>query len=428
MSADTALPPAPATFRPRNFTALWAGAAATNLADGIFKLTLPLLAVSLTSSPALVAGASLANTLPWLALALPAGAFADRVDRRRLMMVTTAVRVVLIALLVAAVLADALPLIGLYLAALLLGTNEVFADTTRMSVIQMVVPRHRTESAFAKLTGTETVANELAGPPLGGLLAGIGFALALGVSGLGYALTVVALAVMTGQFRSSRSTGATARPSVLSDIRGGLTYVWHERILRLLLLSAGGASACWAGWMAIIVVFAVAPGRLGLSESGFGLLMGALGVGGVLGAFAAPVLSRRLGRRVVLVGSMACFTVLIGTPAVSDTPVVIALATFVGGAGSGAWNVAYSSLRTLVVPDEMIGRYSGVSRLSSWGSMPLGAAAAGALAEFISVRAVFWVGGTMTAALVMLVLWTVSSPDFREIEARAETSVHPATA
>src|ERR1700754_2489776 len=129
MSADTTLPTAPATIRPRNFRALWAGAAATNLADGIFKLTLPLLALSLTSSPALIAGASLANTLPWLALALPAGALADRVDRRRLMMTTTAARVVLLIILLAAVLTDSLPLTGLYLAALLLGVNEVFADT-----------------------------------------------------------------------------------------------------------------------------------------------------------------------------------------------------------------------------------------------------------------------------------------------------------
>ncbi|WP_274531484.1 MFS transporter [Micromonospora hortensis] len=149
MHSDT--PPGdPTTVSTRNFNALWAGAAITNLADGVVKLTVPLVAVSMTNSPALVAGATLANTLPWLLFALPAGALADRVDRRRLIMTMAAARALLLAVLVGAVLVDALPLAGLYAGALLLGTAEVFADTTRMSVVPMVIPRSRMESAFAK--------------------------------------------------------------------------------------------------------------------------------------------------------------------------------------------------------------------------------------------------------------------------------------
>ncbi|WP_371409013.1 MFS transporter [Micromonospora zamorensis] len=413
----------PTTMSARNFKALWAGAAITNLADGVVKLALPLVAVSMTDSPALVAGATLANTLPWLLFSLPAGALADRVDRRRLIMIMVAARALVLALLTGAILATGLPLAGLYAGALLLGTAEVFADTTRMSVVPMVVPRTRMESAFATLTATETVANEFVGPPLGGLLAAAGLAVALGAGGVGYAGALLALAVMTGRYRSNRHPGsATSASGLNNDIWEGVRYVWRERVLRTLLLVAGAASGCWAAWIAVIVVHAVAPGPLGLTSSEYGLLIGTLGVGGVVGASAAPALTRRLGRRVVLAASMACFAALLAAPAISSSARLIAATTFLGGAGSGAWNVTYSSLRALVVPEEMMGRYSGVSRLASWGAMPLGALVAGLTAELVSVRAVFWGGAALCILVLAVTLRTVTSPDFRRVEARAAAS------
>ncbi|WP_330437651.1 MFS transporter [Micromonospora sp. NBC_00821] len=428
MHSDTQ-PGDPTTVSTRNFNALWAGAAITNLADGVVKLTVPLVAVSMTNSPALVAGATLANTLPWLLFALPAGALADRVDRRRLIMTMAAARALLLAVLVGAVLVDALPLAGLYAGALLLGTAEVFADTTRMSVVPMVIPRSRMESAFATLTATETAANEFIGPPLGGLLAAAGLAVALGAGGVGYAGALLALAVMTGHYRSSGHPGPRAKlPGLRVDIREGIRYVWQARILRSLLLVAGAASGCWAAWMAVIAVYAIAPGPMNLSHAEYGLLIGALGVGGVVGASAAPFLTRRLGRRVVLAASMASFAVLLAAPAITSSPRLVAAATVLGGAGSGAWNVTYSSLRALVVPDEMMGRYSGVSRLTSWGSMPLGALAAGLTAELVSVRAVFWGAAALCVLVLTVTVRTVTSPEFRLVQARATALHEPAPA
>ncbi|MGW5558064.1 MFS transporter [Micromonospora sp. NPDC003944] len=420
MHSDTR-PVDPTTVSARNFRALWAGAAVTNLADGIVKLTLPLVAVSMTDSPALVAGATLANTLPWLLFSLPAGALADRVDRRRLIMTMAAARALVLAVLVGAIVVSTLPLAGLYVGALLLGAAEVFADTTRMSVVPMVVPRSRMESAFATLTATETAANEFVGPPLGGLLAAAGLAVALGAGGVGYVGALLALAVMTGHYRGTGYPGpATNAWGLRADIWEGIRYVWQARILRTLLLVAGAASGCWAAWMAVLVVYAIAPGPMDLNRAEYGLLIGALGVGGVVGAAAAPALTRWLGRRVLLTASMASFAVLLAAPAITSSPRLIAVTTILGGVGSGAWNVTYSSLRALVVPDEMMGRYSGVSRLTSWGSMPLGALVAGLTAELAGVRAVFWGGAAVCALAFVATLRTVTSPEFRQVEASAQ--------
>ena len=85
---------------------LWTSSGLSNLADGVFKIALPLLAIQFTQSPTLVAGLSVAATLPWLLFALTAGALADRLDRRKLMLWANLSRAVLPALLAAVVLLD----------------------------------------------------------------------------------------------------------------------------------------------------------------------------------------------------------------------------------------------------------------------------------------------------------------------------------
>src|SRR5215218_9753815 len=79
------------------FWQLWSAATLSNLADGLVKIALPLVAATLTDSPALVAGVTLAVTLPWLLFALPAGALADRVDRRAAMLTANVIRAAAVA-------------------------------------------------------------------------------------------------------------------------------------------------------------------------------------------------------------------------------------------------------------------------------------------------------------------------------------------
>ena len=133
------------------------------------------------------------------------------------------------------------------------------------------------------------------------------------------------------------------------------------------------------------------------------------------------------GHRVIVEIALEGVDMLVA-PAITSSPRLIAVTTVLGGAGSGAWNVTYSSLRALVVPDEMMGRYSGVSRLTSWGSMPLVALVAGPTAELVSVRAVFWGGAALCALVLAVTIRTVTSPEFRRMEALATAVPEPAPA
>src|ERR687892_2609456 len=137
------------------FWQLWSGSGLSNLADGLVKIALPLVAVTLTNSPGLVAGVALAVTLPWLLFALPAGALADRVDRRSAMVTANVVRAAAVAALAATLVlgleSSAAAIWALYAMALLLGTAETVYDTSAQSILPQVVPRDRLARANGRL-------------------------------------------------------------------------------------------------------------------------------------------------------------------------------------------------------------------------------------------------------------------------------------
>jgi len=153
------------------FRRLWVASALSNLADGVFQVALPLLAVTLTKSPALVAGVALAQRLPWLVMALPAGALADRLDRRRTMVRVDALRVIVMGALAAAVGLDAASMPVLYAAAVVLGVGETLFDTAAQSILPSLVDRSQLSAANGRLQAVELTANQFVGPPLGGVLA-----------------------------------------------------------------------------------------------------------------------------------------------------------------------------------------------------------------------------------------------------------------
>src|SRR5690606_29210004 len=126
---------------------IWVSSAASNLADGMFVVVLPLLAVRLTDSPLLISGLALVSRLPWLVFALVAGALADRLDRRRTMRDVQFFRALALAVLVVLAAADALSLPILYLAALALGVAETFFDTASQSIMPSIVDKDRLSTA-----------------------------------------------------------------------------------------------------------------------------------------------------------------------------------------------------------------------------------------------------------------------------------------
>jgi MFS family permease len=191
-----------------NFWRMWAASGVSNMADGIFLVVLPVIAVRLTDSPLLVAGVAVAGRLPWIVFGLVAGALADRLDRRSTMRNVQLLRLSVAGgmALLAAVGQLSLPV--LYIAAFVLGVGETLFDTAAQSLLPSIVPRDLLSRANGRLYAIELMMNQFAGPPLGGLLIAVSVPLALGGTALGFGLAACGLTLLAGSFRPPREVPA----------------------------------------------------------------------------------------------------------------------------------------------------------------------------------------------------------------------------
>lgn len=376
---------------------LWGASAQSNLADGIFKVAIPLLVVQLTDSPALVAGVAFSASLPWLLFALHAGALADRLDRRRTMRNVNLARAAVLAVLTTAVLSDVASLPLLYAIALCLGVAETLFDTSAQSIVPNLVARDDLSRANGRLYAAEVTANEFLGPSVGGLLAGVAIALALAFSGLAYVGAAIALTLIAGQYKPERVQVQNLR----TDIREGITFLADHRILRTLAIVGGLTNMFWFAWQSVLVIYVVEPGPIGLNEFGYGLLLAAGAAGSVVGSFFAARVERAIGRARLLPLCIVGWAVWLGGPAVSSNPWVVGTLLMFGSVSGMWWNIVSVSLRQRIAPDAMLGRVNAGYRLFAWGAMPVGALLGGLLGELIGLRALF--ATTAVATLVLVV-------------------------
>ncbi|MFI1585127.1 MFS transporter [Embleya sp. NPDC020630] len=415
--------------RARNTAVLLAFTVVTNLADGITKIVLPVLAARATDSPALVTLVSLALSLPWLLVALHVGVLVDRVDRRRLLWLAGGLRLVAIGGLLAIVLAGEAGIVVLGLGGLVLGVAEVIALTSTAALVPVIVPRADRERANALITGAETAANEFAGPFVGGLLLAAGTGLALGATWVAYLAASLLLLLLTGRFRVVGRAGVAggdeggsdgldvpeAPATVNAQIAEGLRYLWGHRLLRTMTLILTVLFASWGAWLALMPL--VAHDTMHMSAREYGVVLSALGVGGLLGAVLVGRLNRLLGHRRVMLADLIATIVMMAVPAVTTAMWAIAGAAFVGGLGGTLWSVNARLIAQNLVPEHMMGRYSGAARLLGWGAIPVGAGLIGVLAEWFGIRVAFLAFAVAAAATIPPYLRVVTdarlAPAFR---------------
>ena len=380
----------------RRFWTLFSASLLANFSDGIFQIALPLLAVSLTTEPGLVAGVAVASRLPWLVFALIAGALADRLDRRRTMILVDAGRVVLISGLVVAVIGGVATIWLLYIVAFVLGCFETMFDTAANSMLPNVVGKDRIVAANSRLNAVELTMNNFVGPPVGGFLAGIAIAAAFGVVAAGYLGALLCLVTLTGSFRAVRS-GPPA--SIASEIRDGMSYLVHHRLLRTMAFVVGPMNLGSMAVFGVLVLYVVAPGPLGLDGVGFGLLTTAIAIGTVIGTLLASRIERAIGRANLFVACIGSLLVMDLVWIVIPQPLIIGAILAVSSSLGGAFNVVFGSIRQRIVPNHLLGRVMASFRVISWGALPLGALLGGIIGQTLGLPAVF-----IAAAVIHLCL------------------------
>ena len=390
----------------RDFLLLWLGEASSQLGFQGALVAYPLLVLALTGSAAKAGLVGFARAVPWLLFSLPAGALVDRLNRKRVMVFSDVSASLALLSIPVALWIGELSLAQIVVVAFLEGAFIVFFGIAETAALRSVVPAGQLADAVAA-NDARAYAARVAGTPLGGVLFGISHALPFLSDALSYLVSSVLVLKTRKDFQETRSRSAR---SLRLDMAEGAKWLWAQPFLRAALLFVAGSNLVFAG---VVLTSVVVAKENGASPALIGAMLALVGVGGILGALAAPWLRRRISPRAVVTGYNWVYVAIILALAVAQHPAVIgsllgALAFF-----GPTWNAVVDGYRISIIPDAMIGRVQSFDSLVAFGTASFGPLIAGILLD------AFGGGPTLLVlAAIMLTLAVVATlaPALREID------------
>jgi MFS family permease len=394
-----------------DFRRLWTSSAVSNLGDGVTVVAGPLLVASITTNPAAVAGAAFAQQLPWLLFALVSGAWADRLDRRRLVVAVNLVRAAALAVLTAAIGTGAVSVPLIYAVVFVLGTAETLADSASAAFVPALVPESHRPRANSLMYANFTVLNQFVAKPFGAWLFAVAAVLPFGLNALTFALSAVLIAGL----RSVPRPEPRPRVPLRTEIAEGIRWLAAHRLLRTLAVTMAVGNLVFCAAFAIFVLYA--SERLSLSGVGYGLLLTAFALGGLLGTVVAPRLIRTVGAPTLLRAGLLIEVALHATLALTRNPWIAALAIIVFSIHASTWGIVVITIRQRDVPASMFGRITSVYALLDLGGAALGSLIGGAVAATYGIVATY-----ATAAAAMAV---VAVAAWRPLRAAADRPPSP---
>jgi MFS family permease len=353
---------------------LWLAIMAFNIGHLILVVTSSWLVLELTGSPLWVAAMVGAPTIPLLVFALPAGAVADLVDRKLILMASSATMMLAAGAMASVTITD-VESAGLLVAlGFVLGVGVAFFNPAWQAIVPALVPQHLVPGAIALNSASGGVATAL-GPAFGGLL--------VATAGPGWSFIVA-----TGGYSVMVAASYLARPlnnegdvdTVSTAIAGGIRYLrFSEGYLALLLLASsfGFTSAALRAMLPNLTSESLGGGA-GL----YGILLGAFGAGAMVGGLTRHQGSLWLGRRMIPLSIAAFGLAGLAVGGFASVGFVIVGVTFAGL----LWTWILATMNTvfqMLTPDWVRGRTMAAFVLAVFGIMPIGALAAGALGDLI---------------------------------------------
>jgi predicted MFS family arabinose efflux permease len=392
-----------------SFRWLLASSWTSNLGDGLALAAGPLLVASQTHEPFLVALAALLQRLPWLLFGLYAGALADRVDRRRMVMVCDALRVVVLAVLALAIGAGDVDIRVVLVAMLLIGLTELFSDSAARTLLPMLVRREDLGIGNARLMTGTIALNQLAGPPLGAFLFAAGMALPFVTQAVCVGLGVVLIAKVATPPGAVRDLEGT---HVRQDIVDGIRWLMGHSAVRTLALVILTFNVTWAAAWAVLVLYSTQV--LGMGPVGFGLLTTVAAVGGLVSTTCYGWLEHHIGLATLMRGCLTLEVLMHLAFAVNRSPVIAFVIMFGFGSYAFVWATVSQTVRQRVVPTEYQGRVGSVYSVGLYGGIVIGQALGGAIAGRWGLTAPFWfafVGSGITLILIWRALAYIAHAD-----------------
>ena len=384
------------------FRALWLAVLVSNVATWMQTVGAQWLLVNQPRAPILVALVQTADYLPDVAFGLVGGVLADTFDRRRLLMAIQGFLVIAGAALAALTFAGLMPPALLLTFTFLIGCGSVVVLPAYQALVPDLVPRAQLHAASALSSISINIARA-AGPAIAGVViaqAGVGAVFALNTAM--YLLFLVVLLV----WRPRASATPGRREQFISAMRAGGRYVRYAPVVRRILLRSAlfllPASALWS------LLPLIASRRLALGADGYGLLLGALGVGAIAGVVILPRARSRLSINALLAASGIVFAVALAVVVLISSAIAVLVVLLLAGMAWVAFLSTINAELQLFLPAWVRARGLSVYQMVLFGAQGFGALAWGALAEPIGIMPTFLIAAVvMVAGVATMRVWPI---------------------
>ena len=405
----TRLPLTFSALRHRNFRLWFIGQTLSMVGTWMQSVAQGWLVFQLTGSEFALGAISFIGTLPTLFLMLPAGALADRIPRRRVLLVTQTAMMLFAFILATLAATKILQVWHIGVLAACLGVANSFDAPARQALaVEMVEDRADLMNAIA-LNSTILNLARVIGPAIGGaVLAAVGAAWCFALNGLSFMAVLVALLLMKlpAMHREVRTDALTLQ------IAEGLRYVWQTPVVRT--ATALVAVSSLFGFSYAVLLPAYAVDVLHVGEAGLGALNTAIGIGALIGSLIVASMARVRRKGLLLTAGSLVFPAVLVVFAFSRSFWISLAALCVIGVAFVSQNATGNTLIQSVVPDSLRGRVMAVYTLMFFGTAPFGALQAGAIAQAFGPAAGVAVGAGITLAFALWVFFTV--PILRRVE------------
>ena len=390
-----------AALQHRNYRLFFFGQLVSLIGTWMQNVAQAWLVYALTSSPFKLSLVVFCSGVPVLAFSLWAGVVADRVPKRRLLLATQTFMMTLAFILAADVLLGTIQWWHIAILAFFLGTANAFDGPTRQAFVVEMVGRKELMNAIALNSAMFNTAR-IVGPAVTGIiLAAVGAGWCFVLNGVSFLAVIAGLLLMDVK----PYVGATSTESPLTQMREGLSYIWHSPTVRPLITLVAVSNMFALGYMALLPAFA--QDVLHAGTVGYGFMSTAIGVGALAGALVIASLGNYQRKGLILTVGNLLFPVMVIALSLSKSFHLTIGFLVVAGFAFMTQNATANTLVQTTVPDALRGRVMSVYMMVFVGFFPIGSLIAGTVAEHFGVPAGAALGGIIALAYGLYLFWRV---------------------
>jgi MFS family permease len=386
-------------FTYRDYRLLWAGAFLSSVGTWMQEVAQNWLILTMTGSAFLLGLDAFLGDAPFLAFSLFGGVLADRVDRRRILLLSQLVQLSSAFLLAGLILGGAIQVWIILTLSFVVGLAQSFGGPAYQALVPTLVDKKDLGNAVA-LNSIQFNLARVVGPVLAGIaFYKLGAAACFGLNGLSFLAVIAALLALK---RGALDKGVGKPEPMLESLKAGLRAVRDDKALRGLIGLSFVGSFCAMPLVTFLPVFAQKVFHR--DAKGYSALLAAFGIGAVLGAIAVAGVGHVRRKGILAVAMQMTFGGLMLAFALSRAIVLSYAILFFAGA---ALMVVFAMFMTLVqsnVEDRLRGRVVSVYSLAFRGAMPLGNLVAGFLAALLTAPRVLMLDGLVLLSVGSVVL------------------------